>query len=346
MFMKERILVFVIILLLVFNLLVALKPSKKQIVNTLPSANLPAAPVQPSVPEQPKIEPKSISNPTPNYLSYSGIIQQLQEWKKEAPDLVEVGTYGKTTRQQDIYYIKITNPNTTNKKSALITSCIHGNEPHATGTVMAYIGNILKGYGRDEVITKLVDEREIYFVPVVSPDSYPNSRYVDGVDPNRDYDNRKSAPVRAIQSFFNEKKFNAVWSGHTWGRVFLIPWGEKMQNCPDHDSFSSIMKECGDLANYRVIRACDLYNASGGLNKDYAPIRYGEPGYDPKKANSPIYGAEMDWYYKNGAFGVVCEYGTHQRIPTPEEIKSEFDRTFKAVLKFIEKAPVVELKIK
>ena len=42
-------------------------------------------------------------------------------------------------------------------------------------------------------------ERDIYFIPVVSPDSYPKSRIVDKVDPNRDFPhlgrpNHKSIP--------------------------------------------------------------------------------------------------------------------------------------------------------
>jgi hypothetical protein len=73
--------------------------------------------------------------------------------------------------------------------------------------------------------------------------------------------------------------------------------------------------------------------------------------------NSPIYGTEVDWYYRNGAFAttpnrkrihrgafaIVMEFGTHQHIPSQSDIDSEFRRTFQAVLYFIKEAPLVEI---
>jgi hypothetical protein len=79
------------------------------------------------------------------------------------------------------------------------------------------------------------------------------------------------------------------------------------------------MKEMGSLSRYRVQRACEMYNR-------------------------PIYGTEVDWYYRGGAFAIVMEFGTHQRVPSQSDIDSEFQRTFKAVLYFIKEAPLVEIK--
>jgi len=57
----------------------------------------------------------------------------------------------------------------------------------------------------------------------------------------------------------------------------------------------------------------------------------------------PIYGTEVDWYYRNNSFAVVMEFGTHQRKPTLEEIKFEYNRTNDAFLYFLEKAPTTKL---
>ena len=87
-----------------------------------------------------------------------------------------------------------------------------------------------------------------------------------------------------------------------------------------------------ELTGYRMIKASSMYN-------------------------HPIFGTELDWYYRNGAFSmtpngkrihrgafaIVMEFGTHQRIPSMEDIKTEFDRTFEAVLHFIKEAPLVEI---
>lgn len=308
-------------------------------------------PLPPSEPEPPRTpDTPTINNPTPAYLDYDDIVAKIKEWNQAAPDLTEVGTYGTTTKGTQIWYIRVTNKlslseelavkhrdfdrygpelqkyvtlKESKRKVVLITASIHGNEPWSTGCVMAYVGNMLKSYGQDEAITNLIDTRDIYFVPVISPDSYPHSRHVDGVDPNRNFpgprsNNRSVPPVQAIQDLFNKIKPNAVISGHTFGRIYLYPYGDDMQRCPNDSDYQSIVGEMGRLSRYRMDRACNMYNR-------------------------PIYGSEVDWYYRHGAFAIVMEFGTHQRRPSLEDITSEFDRTYKAVLHFIEKAPEVRI---
>lgn len=307
----------------------------------------PPAP-EPPPPQKPKIP--DIAQPVPGHLTYQGIVEQVKLWNQQAPELSEILTIGKTTQEKDIICIRLTNPYSKFKKpKVLITGCIHGNEPHATGTVMAYIGSLLAKYDKEDDVTKLLNERDIYFVPVLSPDSYPNSRHVDGVDPNRDFSNLKSAPVRAIQDFYKKHQFDAVMSGHTWGRVYLTPWGKTMTNCPNHDSYVKIVGEMANRSEYRMLRACDLYTAGGGLNNP--PIRNTDwHSYFDHDYNVPIYGAELDWYYEQGiakptggTFAVVCEFGTHQRIPSRDEIMGEFTRTWPAFLYFLEEAPKASL---
>lgn len=280
------------------------------------------------VPPQP--EPKQynydLSDPFPDYLNYDQTVAKLKEWHQEAPEITEVGTYGKSSRGKDLYYIRIRSTNGDDvKPKVMITACIHGNEPLSASTTMCYIGTILDKYGDDPNITKMVDERDLYFVPVVSPDSYPHSRHVDGVDPNRNFPTRRNPskrsvpPVQELREFFLEVKPNAIISGHTWGRVYLTPWGDQTRLCPNDADFKRVIGEMGRLSQYRVQRACQMYNR-------------------------PIYGTEVDWYYRNGAFAIVMEFGTHQRVPSPSDIKTEFDRTWKAVQHFIEEAPVVEIR--
>lgn len=265
----------------------------------------------------------AITTKIPDYQDYPEVVAQLKEWGKEASDIVEVGTYGKSSKDKDLYYIRVNSGS--NNPKVLITACIHGNEPHSASTVMAFIGSMLHDYGRDNAVTDLVDSRDIYFVPVVSPDSYPHSRHADGVDPNRDFPglrnpNRRSTPaVRAIQDLFKEIKPNAVISGHTFGRIFLTPWGERNKLCPNERDYQRIVGEMTKLSGYRMQRACQMYG-------------------------HPIYGTEVDWYYNNGAFAIVMEFSTHQRRPSYTEIKKEFNMTRSAIFHFIKEAPIVEIK--
>lgn len=296
------------------------------------------APVEPVVPERLNYH---LSGPKPVYLDLHGTQAKLAEWATEAPGLAEVGTYGKSRRGQELGYIRVGNRASEKPRPVvLITACIHGNEPLSASTTMWFIGTLLDQYGDQPEITELLDTRDIYFVPIVSPDSYPGSRHVDGVDPNRDFPSPMRPghvsvpPVKALQDFSLRIKPSAVISGHTWGRVFLTPWGDSMQNCPNHDDYARIVGQMCEKSGYRMMRACDMYGPGGGLAIP-GPRQYGMV---------PIHGTDVDWFHRQGAFAVIIEFGTHQRIPSPQDIQIEFDKTFAAVCHFIREAPAVEVR--
>ena len=309
---------------------------KEQPIAQNPIEQLPLAPI----PETPKFpESPNITNKIPTYLDYSQIVTQLKEWTSQAINLTEIGTYGKSATGTDLYYFRINNNfDKKDKPKVLITACIHGNEPHATGIVMGYAGSLLSEYGKSQEITDLINSRDIYIIPVISPDNYPHSREFNGIDPNRNFPgpsnpNKKSMPpIKAIQDFVIKIKPNAVISGHTSGRVFLIPYGDKNDFCPDQDEYKRIIGKMSTMCQYGMKRACEMYGM-------------------------PIHGSEVDWYYrqdafkalpngksiKQGSFAIVMEFGTHQRIPTHKEIVDEFNMTWKAFLYFLQEAPKVEI---
>lgn len=313
--------VFTVIILVTFKLKISNdhQSSKKPISQIqYPVEIIPESPKKPTI--------SNITVKTPSHLTYSEIVVQAEKWEQESPELTEVGFYGKTKKNTDICYIRICNK--TEKKDrpkVLITGCIHGNEPLSTACVMAYVGNLLDGYGKNKQITELIESRDIFFVPVISPDSYPHSRYVDGVDPNRDFPgpsrpSHKSTPsVQALQNLFLKIKPNSVISGHTFGQVFLIPFGDTKEICENEDDYQYIANKMAKMCNYKIKRICNLYRR-------------------------PIHGTETDWYYRNGAFSLVIEFGTHQKIPTRKEIESEYQRTWDSMLFFIKESPIVKIK--
>jgi len=273
------------------------------------------------LPKQPKL-----SVIIPEHLSYPQTVEQLKKWNQEAPELTEVGVYGQTKKGTDLYFIKITNKNNNNHKSKIIfASTIHGNETLAAGVLMAYSGTILHNFGNDKEITNLLNTREIYFIPVVSPDSYGLTRYVDGVDPNRDFPHpnnsaHQSTPsVAALINFFWKIKPCAVISGHTFGRVFLTPYGDTRGANLHQVEYDRIVGEMMKLSNYKSMHVSELYDR-------------------------PITGSEVDYFYRNGSMPIVIEFGTHQHKPTIKEIKNEFDRTKNAITFFIKEAPECKVK--
>lgn len=54
----------------------------------------------------------------------------------------------------------------------LYTGLTHAREPGGMQNILYFISKLLQGYGTDPNLTYLVDEREMWFVPLVNPDGY------------------------------------------------------------------------------------------------------------------------------------------------------------------------------
>ena len=58
------------------------------------------------------------------------------------------------------------------RPEVLLTGLTHAREPEGMQVVLYFLLRLVEDYGSDPEITYLVDEREIWFVPVVNPDGY------------------------------------------------------------------------------------------------------------------------------------------------------------------------------
>ena len=164
-------------------------------------------------------------------LTVSGMEAQLDAMRAAYPNLITVKTDASPSNQktygftgsgswagQTVYYVKISdNPDTddSNEPDILYTSMIHSRELSALMGNIYFMWYLLENYSTDSAIKHLVDNNELYFVPIVNPDGlkwnekyapngggmnrtnlrgYPtatnNSSYQlnYGVDPNRNFD--------------------------------------------------------------------------------------------------------------------------------------------------------------
>ena len=322
--MKNRLVILIAINLLVFNLGLFGLAHKKS-AKTLPVVTSPLPPIMhPKVPVETPPPNYTLETPVPSFMQYEELVAQLHKWADDAPRLSEMGSYGKSINGKDLIYFRVHNRKKVDRPIVLVTAAIHGNESWSTGIVMGYIGTLLDQYGDDEQITQIVDSVDIYFVPIVSPATYPDRREVNGIDPNRDFPTQKDpgkSSIQAIQAlceFFVSLRPQAVLSGHTWGRLYLQPYGDSMKDPPHQSDYQRIGGKMVELSHYTLQKASQIYRR-------------------------PILGTEIDWYYRHGAFAMVAEFGAHQHPPTASEILSEFNRTFQAFLYFLEEAPKIRI---
>ncbi len=204
------------------------------------------------------------------YLTYAEFLAELDEMANLYPNLITtkapISTFT-TWEGRPIYWLKISdNPNVDeNEKEVLYTSIHHAREPNSLMQTIFYMWYLLENYGTNPEVTYLVDNTEMYFVPMINPDGYvqnettnpngggmhrKNKRNVGttnpGVDLNRNYGyhwneagtspdvnndtyagpNAFSEPeTQAIKWFCENRNFEFALNAHSYSNLLLFPIG-------------------------------------------------------------------------------------------------------------------------
>ena len=136
---------------------------------------------------------------------------------------------GNTFEGRDIWAVKVSdNPDVDeNEPAVLYVGLTHAREPAASEVLMNFMNHLLSNYSTDTAIANIVDNRELYFIPVFNADGYVWNEFTDplggglwrknrrpngdsssfGVDMNRNwgfkwgYDDVGSSPVMDSQTY-------------------------------------------------------------------------------------------------------------------------------------------------
>ncbi len=123
------------------------------------------------------------------YYTYDMMVEAMQALHKAYPQLTQLDLVGKSEEGRPVYCLTVNNPKTgaeAAKPGIYVDGNIHGNEIQA-GEVALYLLQYLLGeYGQNSEITKLVDSRCFYVIPVVNADG----RFHFFSDANTPSDNR------------------------------------------------------------------------------------------------------------------------------------------------------------
>ena len=200
-----------------------------------------------------------------DYHSYRELEADFQALERSFPGLARVHTIGTSLEGRNIYALKISDYVTLDEDEAevLFLGCHHAREWISVEIPYILAKYLLENAAADPEVRRLVNESEIWIVPLVNPDGLEYSihyyRYwrknrrlnfdeTYGVDINRNYgyawgiDNSGSSPVpasdvyrgpapfsepetRAVRDLFLEKDFRAMISYHSYSQIILYPWG-------------------------------------------------------------------------------------------------------------------------
>jgi len=282
------------------------------------------------------------------YHTYSEMVEELHKAAAMYPHITQLVDIGdswekwKGIADRDIWAIKISdNPYIEEEEEpdVLIVGCHHARELISVEIPLAIIRVLTSRYSFDPRIKYLVNNREIWVVPMLNPDGhvyveevYPMWRknrntngYTDpayqGVDLNRNYsfqwgyDDIGSSPypwsqiyrglapfsepeTQAIKQLVETHNFVVSLSYHSYGNLFLFPWGYIDEDTEDHAIFERLGQIYCHNNGYVYGNAKDgvIYNTNGDMN---------------------------DWIYgeqevKNKCFGITIEVGDCFQPPSSE----------------------------
>jgi hypothetical protein len=125
------------------------------------------------------------------YHDYSEITTDLAAWHAAYPAITELVSIGQSVQGRELWALKITDNPTVEENEAEVVwvGGHHGDETIGIEVCYYVAKYLLENYGTNTQVTWLVQNREIWFVPMFNPDGYTaGSRYNgNGEDLNRNY---------------------------------------------------------------------------------------------------------------------------------------------------------------
>jgi len=111
--------------------------------------------------------------PFDRILRYDEMTQLLQQWAAARPALARLESIGRTPEGRELWFLTITNAATgpaADKPALLVDGHMHAIEGPGNVAALNFAWTLLRDYGKDERITRLVDTRTVYVLPRLTPD--------------------------------------------------------------------------------------------------------------------------------------------------------------------------------
>jgi murein tripeptide amidase MpaA len=127
--------------------------------------------------------------PFDRILHYDELTTLLRSWQTAKSNLVEMESIGNTPQNRPLWFLTITNKSTgpaSTKPAIVVDGNMHATEWGGGVAALHFVWTLLKGYGTDARITRLLDTRTIYVLPRMTPDGVESTlaqgRFIRSVD--------------------------------------------------------------------------------------------------------------------------------------------------------------------
>lgn len=212
--------------------------------------------------------------------NFQTVQEHLKKIADTYPNLATLEEYGKSMEGRPLMALRLLSSVRTqnNKPKIMITSATHGDELITVEVLFGLLEQLVAGYGKDERLTKIVDNREIYFIPVINPDGYfRKQRYANGIDPNRDYPwpdspNKNSNPcIKSIMNFVDKYAIEGSIDYHSTGGMIMYPWAYTYDSIPTEDKivFDKMTSKMAQTNGYAYGPISKVIYVAKGSSADY-----------------------------------------------------------------------------
>jgi murein tripeptide amidase MpaA len=215
-----------------------------------------------------------------DFHSYWETEQELMALEQSHPERAALHILGQSLEGRNIYALKISDQAASDEPEAeiLFLGCHHAREWISVEVPLLLARHLLEQYTADENVKALVDNAEIWIVPIVNPDGLEYSIHVYrywrknrrlnadgsyGVDPNRNYgyqwglDDEGSSPdpssavyrgtgpfsepeTQIVRDLVEQREFRALISYHNYTQIIIYPWGYTDEPAPDSDLLGAL----------------------------------------------------------------------------------------------------------
>ena len=287
---------------------------------------------------------------TPNgdyggFFTWPEIVERIDQLCQSHPTLLQRSSLGKTAEGREIPLLRVSASKEEDPPEILLMAGIHPREQQPQICILELLGELVGKYGKDERITRLVDRRRIWIIPVFNVDGkvydmqhgdgknkganwrknrHRNTDGTFGVDLNRNFPVRWGSGIeepksetyegagplsepetRALERFFEERPLRAFVDLHSSMKAILHAG---FLVGADHERFTKLTGAMQKLQK-------DAYKATEAVKDD-----------DPPPTRAGNTGLSNAWgYYAHGVTSLIFEVAGRGFYDNPGDIRREYE---------------------
>ena len=244
------------------------------------------------------------------YYTYDEIIRKLDSMRIQYPNIITAKfSIGPTVENRQIYAVKISDNPDVNESATeapiYFDALHHAREPQSMACMMYYIYWLLENYGTNPEATYLLNNREIFFVPVMNVDGYV---YNQTTNPNGGGNWRKNRRNNGGGNFGIDlnRNYDYGWgenSGSSNDPSSETYRGPSAASEPETQAVKLFLAQINPKISFTMHSAAGRYLNPYGYNDSAIKYEvYSEFSSDFAASNNYLYGTvkEMLDYYSSG----------------------------------------------